>query len=998
MSREKDVVILTSFSLHHNNASSCDDTDKWIIGHEKKIITLRNHLSEYLDSNKTIALDMEIRHKPDWHINLIGRKTVILIVLNLGLISFYETRRDYLTENDRHTYYVVSIIKSFDSNPNCTKSHFFLIFDSIDINTIPVLWHCSVKYLKGKKVDYDNLIAAIKGESIVVPRRLNESISFQVITDKAEADFINYWKKIFCEDRSHLLSCKYFIDRNLSHQPISYFEAFEKALRNDNVDKSLMISQLYGNDINNENWKSKIILIHGAMGSGKSTIVHILSHYWAKSERLTMFRAVIPIKINNNNFKDNLIQLVNFVQYESEESKVRILNGFLKTPGEVLFIFDIENYPWRDWSEFYISDIGQFLLNNKSNSILVLTNLLSYGMPRDKQLMNHVDIIYELQCFNHEQLKHFFRKKKCLIDMKCSEIFQELCKFPLYAAMIPHNNHITQYSNLTLFCKDIVQDIIIKNISNITPPITIALESLHEYPRIYSLFSSICDLAWEFVLNSTNMGELNGKRVHLFNEIPDGLGFIDQITKPDPNKKGIMTNYIFFRLTTIQYFLAAFHFVHFLCAPIGEIGRRFLSGIGQCHPIHHVWRFITGLLTDIEKKNALLEALGGNQAPPKLQYVQAISESGLEFLDVTPKLKNILSTWINSFRWEKIKLYPSDCLAIITTFKYLDNKEQLNILKEIQDVYFSNCNLDNEGMIHLIEVLSKFRNVRHINLGGNSNLLNPLSRNGCVGYINEILRNNCSTMTELFISASGLTNTGLRILKPAFYKLKNLKQLDLSRNTEMGPEGWYIFVDILENLKIGKLSKLFLADNNIDAECLERILFELSSFRTITWLNLSGNKVNYNTMTCLIDVLKGNKLRKLFLSNCFITNQVLKILLCFIDCNQDKINDLVSLALSWNKFDNYIMEDIMKSLRVTTKLQKLMLDHNKIGSESSMEILSKSLCHMTQLGELSISRCHIDNLGASYLAPASKHVTIDLRKNNIDNPEKLELHSHTIFI
>ncbi|KAI6648025.1 hypothetical protein LOD99_8352 [Oopsacas minuta] len=192
-------------------------------------------------------------------------------------------------------------------------------------------------------------------------------------------------------------------------------------------------------------------------------------------------------------------------------------------------------------------------------------------------------------------------------------------------------------------------------------------------------------------------------------------------------------------------------------------------------------------------------------------------------------------------------------------------------------------------------------------MGGNPNFLNPLSRNGCVGYLKEILKNNSRTLKRLYLGSSGLNFTGLRILKPTLLKLTDLTELDLSRNSHLDSKGWSLFADILKNLKNKELLKLFLADNNIDSNSFISILEQLKKYPFLKYLNFCGNHITSKIMDSLIEVLMRINIRRLFLSNCRINNSVFTILLNFIRENEAKLDSLVSLSLALNEFDNNIV-------------------------------------------------------------------------------------------
>ncbi|KAI6648024.1 hypothetical protein LOD99_8351 [Oopsacas minuta] len=676
------VVILSSFSLPSNTASSEDVLSQWDRHHKHYILSLRQYLSQNLDRSNQIFLDLELKDNPNWHINLIGPESTVIIILSSGLLEFYnKPDRRPITDNDRHTSLVVNLIKGLDANHNCTKKYFFVIFEENLLSIIPVIWQGSICHVKSE-TDHRKVMTIIKDEP---QSQQTFSTSFEplsMIYNDDQAKFINYWKAIYREDKSHTNLSMYYIEQKLTKQVT---DDSPDNVSNTGGSDELMTDQLYGdaNDLMN-----KMIVIQGANGCGKSALAQMLCHRWGKGESLKMFRALVFIELNEDNIQKPMIELMRFIPHESAAKKEIILNG-LSATQDVLFILDVENYPWRKCKNFKSTEIGQLLLHQRTESLLVLTNQLASNED-DKRIIDEADIIYELQSFDQDQLKHFFWKRTCPMDMKCSEIFQELCKLPLYAVMIPRSEEVVKHTNLTAFCKGIVVQILAKTFPKV------CLESLEQFLKENNTFKNICNLAWDLINDQTNTIPITDVRAKNINRQEGGLGFLDFITKP--NDKKICTDFLVFRLKTIQHFLAALHFVYTVCTP--EIGRDFLLTLMSDHSIHNVWRFVTGLLNDKKKIHSLLKSLGSNHAPPKLLYVQAISESEMKFDEMDTELKEIVSTWINSFNWEKISLYPSDCLAIIKTLNYLGEKEKRRILEEVKELNFSNCNLGNEGMFH----------------------------------------------------------------------------------------------------------------------------------------------------------------------------------------------------------------------------------------------------------------------------------------------------------
>lgn len=178
-----------------------------------------------------------------------------------------------------------------------------------------------------------------------------------------------------------------------------------------------------------------------------------------------------------------------------------------------------------------------------------------------------------------------------------------------------------------------------------------------------------------------------------------------------------------------------------------------------------------------------------------------------------------------------------------------------------------------------------------------------------------------------------------------------------------------------------KLKVLNLRMNRIKNKGLRDISQKLESLANLRVLNLSYNRITH--MDPLFEVLpKLKKLEELYLSNNYIFDSSYLFATKMIHLSSLKI-----LKLGDTFQEDSISQLFLENLRKLPTLQSLHLDNLNIRENQSHIILASSLQHLTNLTELSLYDCSLQNNGVAVIAaslqytPLLKHLSIGY--NNI---------------
>lgn len=991
------IVILSSISIPKDASLSELERDGWKRRETAKIFDFRAKLQKSCDiKNAQITLAMDQTYTTDWWAcSLLHHANLVVVLLNKAILDYVESPQTSPDNNDdRHTRVVAQSIRGMlmCGKPNQVYILYRTKEGECDMQSVFPL----IKPLLFKINNDDELKKFAndmkKQEFNFLERNLTEGDllkSFNLQISRVESYYMRYLKEI--NKRKEMLECeKSYVDIKLYRTKLTDSDKDNTLAEGGDSLGHLMTNEIF--DIDPKSWLGKKILIQGLAGSGKTELSQVFRCRWAGENSLKQFKMVFCIEINNLNYNRQIIDLVPFIPYQKDDEKKQLMSTISRS-ANVLLILDFVYLPCNEKKIPIMSIFESFTC-----AVLSLTRPLQNEFKDDSnrdKFINLMDFNYSIKGFDMQQLMEFFRRRNCdfqaMSRVYNQEIYLEICKLPVYAVILcqsinnstpaqqtreqqeAKSKEICQENTFTTLYKSLIEKIV-----SMHSKVDFSLDKIDQHPAIKSKFVNVCLIAWDlaFNLQSPNSTIQENDTRSLVNDCTnryeDSLGLFEFINK---NNK----TYIYFSMQSIQYFLAAYTYVVIHSLP--DV-KTFLTPLPAAHYINSMWRFVIGLLKTPEKKNQILLALSRTYILPKLIIIQAIAESRLHKDQVSDDLiKEMDSLLVGAGRW-KTKIYSSDSFAIMKSFDYLPKAMRVKAYDKITTISFTQCDLESESMFHLIVHLSKLKKITILNFSRNESFGNPLTSKGCLGYLREIIRNNTGCLTDIYLSKCGLTQYSMKILKSTLCMLSSVCLIDLSKNPEIGENGWRIFSEVLPSIK--SLNKIHIAFNKISIENLDRILKNMISFHRLKLLNLSGNSINDTIMKLIVNLLEiCPELCRLYLSDCNIDNNLLNILAAHFQRESFSTEALVSLNLSDNKFKQFSLPQFLKSLLSIKRLQNLTLDNNSSSDPVSIRAMANLLDSHSQLKDVSMSNCGIDDTGALTLSAVVERtqVTLSLKRN-----------------
>ena len=154
--------------------------------------------------------------------------------------------------------------------------------------------------------------------------------------------------------------------------------------------------------------------------------------------------------------------------------------------------------------------------------------------------------------------------------------------------------------------------------------------------------------------------------------------------------------------------------------------------------------------------------------------------------------------------------------------------------RSLKEVDLRHSNIDEEGMVEIITALSTHPYLQHLHLTGNR-----LHKNGCVALA-TLLRCSAKELQYLYLSTTEVNDEGIEALVPALANCSNLKHLRINNNPSITTRGWQRFAAILESPSCN-LTSLHVVQNNVDDEAADVFANALANNHTLEEMNLWGN-------------------------------------------------------------------------------------------------------------------------------------------------------------
>ena len=291
----------------------------------------------------------------------------------------------------------------------------------------------------------------------------------------------------------------------------------------------------------------------------------------------------------------------------------------------------------------------------------------------------------------------------------------------------------------------------------------------------------------------------------------------------------------------------------------------------------------------------------------------------------------------------------------------------------LQHLYLQNCSILEKDCNEMLQYLSEFRHLTHLNLNGN--------RLGMAGiHTVEIMNTLDSALQSLCLRNCSIPNDTLREILKSLKKCKQLTDLDLGGNNLENYTGHLI--ELFQSFGVDPpLQCLYLPNCSIqEKECTE-MLECLSEFRNLTLLDLSGNRLGKAGIHIVKMVERAginSPLQLLHLRDCSIPTDALReILKSLRKCKQLTHLDLGGHNL---KDDGKYLGELFKTTDVDPILQQLYLPNCSIQEKDCTEMF-QCLSEFRHLSHL--------NLNGNKVGKAGIHIVKMVERAGLDSALKL---------
>ena len=352
--------------------------------------------------------------------------------------------------------------------------------------------------------------------------------------------------------------------------------------------------------------RSRVVLIEGAPGGGKSTLALHICHLWAQNiPFLAKFDIVILAYLRDEAIQ-NAKTLADILPDSSGPSQ--ILNSIKASGGhKVLFIFDgWDEFPFHLQQESLVSKIIREprKINLQQSTVIVTTRPVASG-----NLQNIADRRVEILGFTQHQVHEYIEKalkgnithiQKLVQHLEDHPVIKGYCYVPLHAAILVHV-FLTMKKDLPtthheLFC-DLVLCCMVRELETHTPVRTVAdVTSLDDLPDdLKSQLSALCVLAYEGVMHDKVVfykKDLQG--FDLPTTLPS-LGLLQAVEGLTLTSKFLSYNFLHL---SVQELLAAYHISQMDSSQQVYVFKRLLQG-ARFLPVLHYYSGFTKLCNQV---------------------------------------------------------------------------------------------------------------------------------------------------------------------------------------------------------------------------------------------------------------------------------------------------------------------------------------------------------------------------------------------------------------
>ena len=279
--------------------------------------------------------------------------------------------------------------------------------------------------------------------------------------------------------------------------------------------------------------------------------------------------------------------------------------------------------------------------------------------------------------------------------------------------------------------------------------------------------------------------------------------------------------------------------------------------------------------------------------------------------------------------------------AVTVTADSVNSHNVLTLLK----LSVSNNNITDEAADDVAAAISCYIHLQELNLGSNN-----LQASGTIKITRSLQK--ISSLTKLYINHNNITHEAADDIAAAISCNIHLQELNLGSNNLLASGT----IKITRSLqKISSLTKLYINHNNITHEAADDIAAAITCNTKLQEFDVSGNHLQTIGVTKVLKALKGiYTLRKLYLSNIGITDEVADDIAVAITCNME----MQEVDVSRNNLQSKGAMTIARSLKHTSILKKLYINTDEAADDISAAISSN-----TKLQESDISGNNLQTTG-----------------------------------
>ena len=300
----------------------------------------------------------------------------------------------------------------------------------------------------------------------------------------------------------------------------------------------------------------------------------------------------------------------------------------------------------------------------------------------------------------------------------------------------------------------------------------------------------------------------------------------------------------------------------------------------------------------------------------------------------------------------------------------------IKIVKALRDIstlrklYLSNVSITDEVADDIAAVISCNIHLQELNLGSNN-----LQSSGTIKIAKSLQK--VSSLTKLYINNSNITHEAADDIATVISCNIHLQELNLGSNN-LQASGTIKIAKSLQ--KILSLTKLYINNSNITHEAADDIATVISCNAKLQEFNLSGNNLQKAGVIKVVKALRDiSTLRKLYLSNVGITDEVADDIAAAISCN----TQIEVLDISGNNFK------VMGAMKIGENLQRIYTSKTLFISNNTADDVAAVISNDTCLQELYIYRKNFQTIDAKAIVKALQGVhtltKIHFGNNNISD-------------